>query len=191
LRFGVLKTTMATPGQQLTTAVLTSPRVQFTLSLWALGLGLLFLVPGLPVSERQLSAYHNALPPARDVAAEREAYSVYISANARYQNSLGWFWSCDSTCRSHKRDMEAAQAAYDGARARVSDAATAARGHLGLWSSYGVEAAKDVFWRSFNQAMAVAKNASFWDLIFYGVRAQFRDEGLAEFLLRMLFRVVR
>lgn len=155
---------MASVSTALSTAI-SSPRARVTLSLWGLGLGLLFLIPGLPVSQRQLSAYNAELPPARDVAVEQEAFLAYRVANARYEDSLGWFWNCDSTCRENKREMEAEKAAYETARARVQDAATRARGHLGLWSTYGVEAARKVFWSSFNQALAAAKNASWWDFM--------------------------
>jgi hypothetical protein len=177
--------------QQLATRVINSPRAKLSLSLWGLGLALLFLIPGLPVSKRQLDDYHKALPPSGDIAAEQEAHSAFLLSNRRYEESMGWFWSCDANCQALKRDMTYNRAAYDKARARVQGAATRARGHLGLWSTHGVEAAKGAFWASFNNAMAVAKNASWWDFIFYGIRAQFRDEGLGEFLMRMLFRIVR
>jgi hypothetical protein len=177
-------------SQAIITA-LDSPRVKVSLSLWSLGLSLLFLVPGLTPSSSALTLYNRALPPRSDIAAEQEALLEYRNANRQYEESRGWFWSCDASCQSLKHDMLERKAVYEGARARVQAAATEARGHLGIWSTHGVEKAKEVFWGSFNDAMGAAKRSSVFDFIFYGLRSQFRDEGFTEFALKMVFRVVR
>lgn len=177
-------------SQAIITA-LDSPRVKVSLSLWSLGLSLLFLVPGLTPSSDALTLYNSALPHWSDIDAEQKALFEYRDANRQYEESRGWFWSCDASCQSLKLDMLERKAAYEGARARVQAAATEARGHLGIWSTHGVEKAKEVFWGSFNNAMGAAKRSSVFDFIFYGLRAQLRDEGFAEFALKMVFRVVR
>ena len=174
----------------IATQLLASPRFRISLSLWGFGLALLFLVPGLPVSPAALSRFHEAMPLPRHVAAEREAHRAMLTSEARFEASRGWFWSCDAACAPLREDARAARAAWQVARDRIDAAATAARGHLGVWSTHGVEAAREAFWNSFSLALASAKRASFWDLLFYGVRAQFRDEGMAEFLLRMFLRVM-
>jgi hypothetical protein len=56
-----------------------------------------------------------------------------------------------------------------------------AKKHVGIFSTYGVSEARQLFWKRFGQGKDFAKEQSFWSMLF-----MHRDEGLASFVFRVL-----
>ena len=65
-----------------------------------------------------------------------------------------------------------------------------AKGKLGLFSSFGVEEARDLFWTRFAQGRSFAARQSKWDALFLGISAMGRDEQFLSYALRVLFQVL-
>ena len=79
---------------------------------------------------------------------------------------------------------------YDAAR-RVEDQQVAkAKNIVGIFSEYGVDEAKDLFWGKFNSGTSFAKTQAKWDLLFLTLGAMGRDESLFEYLFRILINVL-
>mmetsp|Transcript_19750 Transcript_19750/g.45951 ORF Transcript_19750/g.45951 Transcript_19750/m.45951 type:complete len:302 (+) Transcript_19750:86-991(+) len=155
--------------------------------------GLLVLVffasGGTRLSLQQRHAF-NQIMDTIDVHAEVEASNRYSNAYHVYQNSKGWFWTCDSLCQRNKHRMELAKADLDAIRkegnARMSDAKAVA----GLFSEVGVDEAKESFWSYFSSGTEFAKRQSMWDAMFMGIRSMSRDETMVEYILKVLFQVL-
>lgn len=111
------------------------------------------------------------------------------SAYRRYYDSKGWF-SCDSHCTENYRSYMIEEENYAKVSAERDALAREARKTVGLWSSYGVEDARKMFWDAWERGKAVAKRMSWWDAIFVPMRASRRDEDGIATLLRFLGQVL-
>lgn len=112
-----------------------------------------------------------------------EADAAYV----RYKELKGWF-SCDSACTEAWQVYEAAAAARDAQGSKVNTAQAAANAELGLFSTVGVSAARDLFWQRVGAGKDAAKRATWWDLFLVGFRSLGRDESLVSFLIEMVLR---
>jgi len=155
---------------------------------WVVGLLLAFFATGYAVSHDDAARFEALM---QDVDTERLTAAELAAqrTHQRYYNSKGWF-SCDETCQKYKRTHEAAVAELEVARGEMDAQISAAKRTVGLFSTYGVSEARELFWRRFAQGKQFAKNQSFWDLIFGGMMSMGRDEGLASFLLRFVIHVL-
>jgi hypothetical protein len=59
---------------------------------------------------------------------------------------------------------------------------------VGVWSVYGVEEARALFWRCLEGGKAFAKRQTMWDM-FFGFTMG-RDENLTGFLIRVLLSIL-
>lgn len=160
------------------------------LSLNILGLILLFAATGYRPSPAATAAYAAALPSASLLAAERSAGSEAATARAIYSASRGWFWTCDAACTRYRAAADAADTKWALARDATEASMRKAKSELGLFSSAGVDEARDQFWRSFAGGTAYAKRATLWDALFVGMRSMGRDEPLLNFVLQMAIRLI-
>lgn len=65
-----------------------------------------------------------------------------------------------------------------------------AKGKMGLFSSFGVEETRDLFWTRFAQGRSFAARQSRWDALFLGISAMGRDEHFISYALRVLAQVL-
>lgn len=59
---------------------------------------------------------------------------------------------------------------------------------MGIFSEYGVQETRDVFWSTFAGGKDFAQRQSMWDLLFSGLRWG-RDEELFSVVIRWVFQV--
>ena len=72
---------------------------------------------------------------------------------------------------------------------QYKDKVANAKAHLGLMSEQGTEETRSLFWENFGWGKAIAKRSTMYDAIFGSIRAMGRNEGLFEFLFRMLLQL--
>lgn len=152
---------------------------------YVLGLILCFFFSGLTISATKLAAYEAALPPDGDVRQMNELSWSAQNAYWNYYNAKGWF-SCDATCQMLKTKHTEAQRKADQAAAKVNTQYRQARGILGIFSTAGVQEARELFWSLFSRGVAASKRATMWDAFFIGMRSMGRDEGFASYIINML-----
>ena len=158
------------------------------LSLNVVGLLLLFCASGYAPSPAAEARFEASLPSAQAVASERALGRAAAEARAAFDATRGWFWSCTGDCVAARAASQAADARWAVARDDNERSQAKAKGELGIFSRYGVDDARDQFWRSFNGGAAYAKRATMWDALFVGMRTMGRDEPFLSFLLNMVLR---
>lgn len=110
-------------------------------------------------------------------------------AERGYYSSRGWF-SCDAVCQRRKSEVERLSAELRAAEEASFATVRRAKGRMGLFSSFGVEEARDLFWTRFAQGRSFAARQSRWDALFLGISAMGRDENLLSYALRVLAQVL-
>lgn len=153
-------------------------------SLYLLGVLVCLFFSGFAVSETQRGEYYAQLArvDAHRLAELRDGLDTSAEL---YRRHRGWF-SCDARCQIFKEDFEAARDAYESARREEDAKLRHAKSKLGLFSEYGVDETRALFWERFAQGKNFAKRQTTWDLLFYGIGAMARDESFLEYALRVL-----
>ena len=82
--------------------------------------------------------------------------------------------------------MQNYQRQYDILKADETSKISYAKSKLGIFSEYGVEETRNLFWERFAQGKGFATRQTKWDALFYGISAMGRDEKLVSFLLRIV-----
>lgn len=152
-------------------------------SMYLLGLLLCLFFNGWAVSEVQQVEFSKELEKIdydKLVQLEHDVSRAYVP----YYRSKGWF-SCDATCQSHKAHYELLLDELNDLRRNEKEQLSRAKSNLGLFSEYGVEETRNLFWERFAQGKGFASRQSKWDAIFMGIGAMSRDEGLLAYLVRL------
>lgn len=66
----------------------------------------------------------------------------------------------------------------------------ALKSKLGVFSTYGVEETRQVFNEKFVRGKKFAQRQTWYDALFLGIGAMGRDEGLVEYLFRLLLNMI-
>jgi len=159
-------------------------------SLWALGLFLTAFVNGVAVNPSSQEEFFDDIDRANGIfyndvytAAQREkaAYDIYY-------RSKGWF-SCDDRCNANYDAYLRAQDALGQQQNKHADSLSNAKSKVGIFSQFGVQETRKIFWDAWASGLATAKRMSFWDLMFAGMRSR-RDDTWIEVGLRLLMQVL-
>eukprot|EP00123_Amoebidium_parasiticum_P000004 comp10017_c0_seq1/m.4884 comp10017_c0_seq1/g.4884 ORF comp10017_c0_seq1/g.4884 comp10017_c0_seq1/m.4884 type:complete len:305 (-) comp10017_c0_seq1:9-923(-) len=165
-------------------------RQHYVISLgWVLGLLLCALGNGYVPSQDALQTYEStlkSLPTKQLIDTRARMYQL----EERYRGSRGWFFSCDETCTQNKKQYEKAALEYDKLEREYTEGVKDAKAALGLFSSYGTEEVRQMFWGTFSRGKEFAKRQTFWDVLFYGIGAMGRDEGMLEYALRVVINML-
>jgi len=132
---------------------------------------------------------YNRIMSTIDLQAEYSAASSYNAAYANYYHSKGWI-SCDAHCQHYKKISQRKKADWDAIKAEGNARMSDAKSVAGLFSEVGVGEVTDSFWGYFASGKQFAKRQSMWDAMFMGFRSMGRDEGMAEYMLKMLMQVL-
>jgi hypothetical protein len=112
---------------------------------------------------------------------------VYIAqlhiAENDYYRSKGWF-TCDAFCLQRREVFDKLSLKHKELKNELDSVVRDAKGALGLFSSFGVDETRDLFWTRFSQGKAFATRQSKWDALFIGLSAMRRDESFLSYLLR-------
>lgn len=151
---------------------------------YVLGLLLCLFFSGWKVTDTQRAEYYHELEKV-DHTALYETSNLLNDAYNGYHRSKGWF-SCDAVCQSYKNDMQNFQRQYDMLKKDEAAKIATAKSKLGIFSEYGVEETRNLFWERFGQGKGFAQRQTKWDALFMGMSAMGRDEKLVSYLLRLV-----
>jgi len=161
---------------------------KFKVAGYLFGLLLCVFFTGWKVTDGQRAEYYTELEKL-DSSTLHETGGKLHAASNQYYRSKGWF-SCDPVCQSYKADMQAYQRLFDTLKNEENLKLARAKSKLGVFSEYGVEEARGLFWERFGQGKGFAQRQTMWDAIFFGVGSMGRDEKLASYVLRLVLSFV-
>ena len=97
----------------------------------------------------------------------------------------GWFLSAQQSAEvaELKQQVAFARAEFDELEARREDLRRSAFNVVGLWSEFGINEARSIFWDCLERGKGFAKRSTFWDMLF-GLTMG-RDESMAAFVVRL------
>ena len=108
----------------------------------------------------------------------------------RYQNSQGWFWSCNEQCQQYKTVFQQDKSFFYEIKKLEKEKISQAKGSVGIFSEYGVAETRYMFNDQFAKGRKFAKRQSQWDALFMGIQAMGRDESIINYSLRLLVNVL-
>lgn len=154
---------------------------------YLLGLLLVLFGTGFKVSDDLARRYEATLRTV-DEHAKQKAFYELRTAEEQYHYHKGWF-SCDAQCQRWKMKVDAASAVYQAAVREEELIVQDAKSQVGIFSEYGVQETRDMFWGIFAGGKDFAKRQSMWDMLFMGLRWG-RDDNMIEVLLRWLIQLL-
>ena len=89
-----------------------------------------------------------------------------ISINVIDRKSKGWFYGCNTDCQYKKTDYTVALAEYNFQRSEEEKIVSDAKSSVGIFSSYGVSEARNLFWNRFAKGRKFAQRQTMWDAAF-------------------------
>jgi len=158
--------------------------------LWILGLFLMTFVQGIAVDPATQDSFFDKVDNANDIA-YRDVREAALREKAAYENyyySKGWF-SCDSRCQANYEMYQKAQGELQGSQGLHAAALSDAKATVGIFSQFGVQETRKIFWDAWERGKAMAKRMSFWDVMFMGMRSN-RDDTWMEVGLRLLMQII-
>lgn len=177
-----------TAERRATNGVLARRRHKGLVGMWALGLLLLVFATGFSVTEEQEATY-NAIMNKVDFKRMQHAQQKAHVLGQQYYASKGFF-SCDAVCTANYESLQHAQSELRSLQNDFAAVSSEAKQTVGLFSEYGVQEVRELFWAQFASGKDFAKRSSWYDLIFMGIGSMGRDESLMEFALRFLMNML-
>merc|ERR1719231_2084969 len=169
------------------------PKLYTGIVWWAFGLYVLFFAsaPYTPtVSEEQ--AFSELMQQAIFSEDMREAQNEAFAAQRALDqvHVFGWRWRSpyDKLVPPRQREVEQANARLRAALAERDALQSEAKAQVGLWSQYGIDDARERFWKAYQSGKDFAKRMTWWDVML-GTAGR-RDEELYVTLLRWLGQIM-
>mmetsp|Transcript_14495 Transcript_14495/g.25982 ORF Transcript_14495/g.25982 Transcript_14495/m.25982 type:complete len:293 (+) Transcript_14495:265-1143(+) len=157
-------------------------------SMYIFGVALVLFATGVSVTADQEIAYNkiiNTIDDKKMIKAQQRVYEW----ETEYHATKGWF-SCDEVCEEAKANLVAAKRDVDELEKEFAQTMSKAKQEVGIFSEYGVQEARDLFWAQFAGGKQFAQRSSWYDLIFMSIGSMGRDESLLEFALRFLIQML-
>jgi len=157
---------------------------------WLIGLLVAAFGTGWSVTEKQLTDYQDAMHAAslttdRDLANARRALRT---ADEKYYNAKGWFWSCDAKCtRLYQQKQLAESRVYELDELRATRIREA-RGVVGIWSTVGVSEVRGAFWQAWEHGKETAKRWTMMDGLFMMLAPGERERTIVHVILQIMFQ---
>lgn len=151
---------------------------------YVIGVMLCLLFGGFTVSNNQKLKFEEKLQTIDYDSYERAALDL-DNAEHDYRRSKGWF-SCDEYCQTNKKTYDSAKVRFNDIKSQTERAVSDAKAGVGIFSQFGINETRDLFWTRFTQGKRFASNQSKFDALFIGISSMGRDEGLVSYLLRVL-----
>eukprot|EP01084_Bolivina_argentea_P053279 97806_1 len=157
--------------------------------LWVLGLMIAILASGFKPSPESIQRYTERL--SFDRSGGIAAQNTYFDKDLLYRESQGFLWSCRTDeCRNNREEALQAKKELDEEYLEYKRKIIMANKEVGLFSTYGVREARDLFWSQAAGGKQFAKRATMWDAIFIGIRSMGRDDSLMEWVIRVFFQLL-
>lgn len=173
--------------------IVTTPKYASISGLWLLGLFFMLLMraPYTP-SEADEIAYKKGMIQADNLPGLVEAEVEMAEARARVYNEQVWFWRWRPEYRVR---VEAAQQQLNRVTHNLRNIYAErdalrkeAKSKVGIWSEYGFQETRDLFWSCWKSGKEFAQRMTFWDVIF-GIGGG-RDESFMVTILRFVLRLI-
>lgn len=155
---------------------------------WAFGVLLCLFATGFAVTHEDNAKFSSILSRI-DYTRLQEAEKGVGYWQREYYNSKGWF-SCDDLCHENYAKLTAAQANLVAIETEFAAITSEAKQTVGIFSEYGVQEVRDLFWSQFAGGREFAQRSSWYDFIFMSIGSMGRDESLIEFGLRVLLNML-
>jgi hypothetical protein len=97
----------------------------------------------------QKTQFNNAMQSINFREIDDAGYALDI-ANQQYRRSQGWF-SCDSRCQTFKTNYQEKLKTFNMLQREQDMKVSEAKASVGIFSSYGVDEARNMFWTRFAQ----------------------------------------
>jgi len=119
------------------------------------------------------------------IKAEKNFFHAYHQMSA----AKGMLWN-DPTFESKNRIYLQAKEVYERENAVRQGLRREANQLVGIWSEYGLQAARQGFWDAYERGKAFAKQMTWWDVIFAGFGGRgSRDESAIVLILQWVLRI--
>jgi hypothetical protein len=158
-------------------------------SLYIVGVALCLFFNGVKLSVGQVQNLDAGLNEINYQHIEELRHQAEI-ARFQYHRSRGWFFGCDTICMNNKRKTQEAESMFLTAKKLEDEKLANVKAQVGVFSEYGVDEARDLFWQRFSQGKSFATRQSKWDAIFMMFGSMTRDENIFQYILRLLINVL-
>jgi len=169
--------------------VVSSPKAMSMMAIWGFGIFcLLYAAAPAPTSEAEREEFRHLLDQSNAVPGYDEAYQMWSVAQHELYQQKGWFWWLSSTNSAVVNELQAkeheAHALFAEKEYQREQLKRDAFNIVGLFSEFGVQEARDLFWNCLEKGKGFAKRSTFYDMLFGVVMG--RDENLGAFLMRVI-----
>eukprot|EP00040_Diaphanoeca_grandis_P020088 m.106632 g.106632 ORF g.106632 m.106632 type:complete len:306 (+) comp27739_c0_seq1:132-1049(+) len=191
-----------TPNQQLThlpgpgeligiaaSKLLKSPKALSFLSLWIFGLFcMLYATPPFTLTDEMREEFQEKLEMSNTVPGYQDTFEDLMNVQDSLYRHKTWFWSFNAERSEIVYSLEAEAKALGQQFAALEAERTGLRRDafqvVGLFSEYGVQEARQLFWDCLDKGKGFARRSTFYDMLFGLVMG--RDENLGAFVVRVL-----
>jgi hypothetical protein len=172
----------------INTGVNVVKRNPIKVGMYFLGLLLCLFFTGYKVGESQRTNYNVEIQKIDYDKIDSIAYNMHESYRL-YQRSKGWF-SCDENCKTQWKNYESNRILFEQLKVEQSNQLAVAKSQLGLFSEFGVEETRNLFWEKFAQGKGFAQRQTKWDALFIGIRTIGRDESIISYIFSLILSML-
>ena len=106
-----------------------------------------------------------------------------------YRRSKGWF-TCNQECQNNLSILKISEQQYASFKKEEDIAVRDAKSTLGIFSKYGVEEVRSLFWQKFSHGNEFSTRQTKWDAMFITFSAIGRDEKLMNYVIRIFIQFI-
>lgn len=177
--------------------ILHDKRAGIAAGLWVFGLLAVFVLPApIKVTDSMLAAYQAKLQPLQRLEHQLDRqHSALLNAEVELHAEQGWFpWfaSAKEKARVAPYRKKHQQLLSNVKQLELEHKKTLreANRELGLFSSHGVQQAKNHFWKSFEQGKVIGRRNTFWDGAFMILGRSREYDNIFEMLAQLVSYLV-
>jgi len=160
-------------------------------SLWLFGLWcMLYAAAPSPTTSEQRARFNDLRMQADNIDGMDDAADACFGAQQDVYHARGWFWWISTTPEvAELQRVEVHECGkLQALEAQQAELKRDAFAVVGLWSEFGVEEARTIFWDCLEKGKGFAKRSTFYDMLFGVVMG--RDENIGSFLMRVVLNFV-
>eukprot|EP00924_Labyrinthula_sp_SR-Ha-C_P015551 maker-scaffold_4-snap-gene-3.4-mRNA-1 protein AED:0.04 eAED:0.04 QI:0/1/0/1/0/0/2/127/358 len=159
-----------------------------TTACYLIGLVVLLFATGFAVSPETELKYAEILDNI-DYTQLRRFEKNMIKFENEYQRVKGWI-VCDAKCVKADNNRRHARRNLKREMARIDAIKSEGKRQLGVFSTYGVDEARDLFWGLFNKGRGFAQDQTYFDVILHTIHSVGSDESWLSVLIQVLLSMI-
>jgi hypothetical protein len=159
---------------------------------YLIGITVALLGRGFSVDSAALNHYQSGLREAASMGSERLRTELMQTEQLHY-NAKGWFFACDESCQKLGRRVEKLRQQVEQSDLKRDQTIKSAKAAVGIWSVFGVDEIRGLFWRAWDQGTAMAQRMTMYDSVGYAFGSMFgsrKEENLISVLVQLFLRFV-